>query len=288
MVSRLTLCADDFGADAACTEAILTLARRGRLNAVTTMVTGAVCGSAAGELLNTAGVEIGLHVTLSGGEATAPSTFAPSGRLPNIDRLTAAAFAGRIPRTAVAEEIERQFDRFEAMFGRSPDFVDAHQHSHVLPGIRTLFLDSISRRAPRSWVRTCEERLSAIVRRRASPWRAFRSSLLSRHLQQDAALRNLRTNHGFGGLYNLVGTQDYGELFPRWLVDPGDRHLVICHPGMPVRRETPFEGNRFREFAYLSSDRLPAALEDAGVTLGPDPSGVAWPSPSRPPCVDDR
>lgn len=267
MVCHLTLCADDFGADAGSTSAILALANRRRVNATSAMVTGPECAAAAGDLLGTYGLQIGLHVALSDGRATAPSELAPSGQLPHIDRLTAAAFAGRAPLEAIAGEIERQFDRFEVIFGRSPDFVDAHQHSHILPGIRGQFLQKVARRAPNSWVRTCEDHTSAIMRRGVSRWRAIRSSLLSYRFGEAAERRHIATNDGFGGLYNLRGDQTYAHLFPRWLLHPGKRHLIICHPATASAVKTRFGANRVQEFTYLSDTALPELLERANLGL---------------------
>jgi len=266
MASRLTLCADDFGADAACTEAILQLAGDGRINAATVMPTGVESALGASALAAMEGVEIGLHVTLSDGSATRASALAPDGRLPHVDRLMAAAFAARLPLADIEGEIERQYDHFEALFGRAPDFVDAHQHSHVLPGIRRLFLDAAARRAPGAWVRTCEERTSAIFARGVARWRAVRSALLSNGLSSAAAARGVATNQGFAGLYDLKGRGDYGAMFKRWLVDPGPRHLVICHPS-GAGRDGPYARNRVAEHAFLSGEALPRVLSEAGMTL---------------------
>jgi len=267
VTDQLVLCADDFGQSAAINEAVLELVSKGRLTAVSVMVTGPALRGAARALAREASAEIGLHVTLSGGWASRPvAGFAPDGRLPHIDRLTAAAFAGRLPVKAIAAEIEWQFDIFETVFGHAPAFVDAHQHSHMLPGIRSRFLDAAARRAPRAWVRTCEERFDAI-RCRAGRWLALRSSILSRGMRAAAARRELACNDSFSGIYDFGSGADYGALFPRFLKAGRGNHLVICHParrGDPGDRIGPA---RVREHEFLSTTSLDMLAAAAGMRL---------------------
>ena len=247
-----TLCADDFGASASICDAILSLGHSGRINATSVMVTGSEVDAAAPDLAALPAVAAGLHVTLTDGQATRPSDFAPGGILPHVDRLTVAALARRLPLDEIAAEVERQFDRFEALFGAAPAFVDGHQHSHVLPGIRGVVLGIAARRAPRAWVRTCEDKMEAIMRRGVSRWRATRSALLSAGMTAAAAHRGLTCNAGFAGLYDLGGSADYAALFPRWLEAPGPHHLVICHPDRNGTSGRGMAANRAREYRYLA------------------------------------
>ena len=153
-------------------------------------------GGGAAALARLGHVSVGLHVTLSGEPTPVRSALAPDGKLPHVDALTARAFAGRLPLDAISAEIERQCDRFEDLMGRTPAFIDGHQHVHVLPGIRGRFLRIARRRAPGAWIRTCEERLSAIRRRGIFRWTAARSSLLSRGLSVQAGKARARRQPG--------------------------------------------------------------------------------------------
>jgi predicted glycoside hydrolase/deacetylase ChbG (UPF0249 family) len=262
---RLILCADDFGESEATTEAILALAGKRRINAATVMVGGAEAAAGAPLLARIADVATGLHLTLSGGDALARSALAPEGRLPHVDRLTAAAFAGRLPLAAIAAEIDRQYDRFELLFDRAPDFVDAHQHSHMLPGIRRIFLDTAARRAPDAWVRTCEDRLQAIVRRGVYPWLAARSSLLSSGLARQAAAKGLQTNTSFAGLYNFRRKADYPAMFRRWLTSSASLHLLICHPAA-AHAAGPVAASRARELDFLAAAPIDMLVGAAGLS----------------------
>ncbi len=103
-MSVLIVNADDYGYHPAYDAGILEAARGGALDAVSAMVTRP--GLHADPLLAT-GVEVGLHLELDpGGEGNAEV------------------------------ELGRQFDRFEAAFGRPPAYVDGHHHCHLGAGVR--------------------------------------------------------------------------------------------------------------------------------------------------------
>jgi predicted glycoside hydrolase/deacetylase ChbG (UPF0249 family) len=273
MAKPLTLCADDFGLSDAITQAILELADRRRINATTLMVDGAEATAGAAALARFDNVSVGLHVTLSGERTPMRSALAPGGKLPHVDALTARAFTGRLPLDAISAEIERQCDRFEDLVGRAPAFIDGHQHVHVLPGIRRRFLRIARRRAPAAWIRTCEERLSTIWRRRVFRWTAARSSLLSRGLAVQAGKAGLGTNQGFAGLYDFHAGRDYGRLFGRWLTEPGRAHLVICHPARFDPADALGEA-RAREFDFLRDGGLDDLLASSGLCMAGTEAGA--------------
>lgn len=271
MAARLIVCADDFGRSANIDGAILSLARNAKVTAVSVMVGEPNIARSAPALSELAGeVDIGLHLTLSDGMTLgAYADFARDRRLPTIDRLTAKAMLGRLPFAAIATEIALQFERFHCLFGAEPQFVDAHQHAHVLPGIRRAVLDATAHLSRNAWVRSCEDRVAAIVGRGSAPVRALRSSLLSAGLRTAASRRGLATNDGFSGLYDLGGRQDYAALFPRFLRRPGtNNHLVICHPAILPDEGDPIGTARMREFDYLSQTSVRQLGHDAGLSLG--------------------
>jgi chitin disaccharide deacetylase len=271
MSGRLVICADDFGRSANIDQAILTLARKTRVTAVSVMVTEPNIHASADALAELVPeIDIGLHLTLTDGTAVGRySSFASDGRLPTIDRLTASAFLGQVPADAIAIEVNRQFDCFFALFGFEPHFVDAHQHAHLLPGIRRIVLDAVANECPRAWVRSCEDSLGAILVRRCASVRALRSSGLSAGLRAAAQRRGLFANDGFAGLYNLSGERAYARLFPRFLRCPGAaNHLVICHPSVAPDEKDPIAPARVREFGYLSQTPVARLAADAGLELG--------------------
>ena len=228
---QLVLCSDDFGYSRGISETIASLAGDGRLNAISCM---AACPGWEDDSALLAGlpggVQLGLHLVLTGERplVAMPSVTDGDGRMPGINRLARLARKGQLPLSLLALEIGAQFERFEAAVGRPPDFVDGHQHAHLLPGIRQVALVETHVRAPGAWLRDCTDHPSAIA---ARPYRgkAMRSAMHSAGLRRDAEALALRCNAGFAGHYGFSG--DYARLFPKFLRQPGERHLVMCHPG---------------------------------------------------------
>ncbi|WP_375393929.1 ChbG/HpnK family deacetylase [uncultured Sphingomonas sp.] len=253
---RLILCADDFAFSTDTSHVIAELAADRRLTATGCMAVLPNWTSDA-RLLDTAPdtLEVGLHLVLTlEAPATAAPTLAPTGILPTVDHLQRAAARGTLPLAEIAAEIAAQFDRFESARGRAPAFVDGHQHAHALKGVREIVLDAIARRAPRAWVRTCADTPAALL---ARPFRgkALASAVHSLGLRRAAAARGIACNDGFAGHYDFA--RDYDTIFPAFLHRPGERHLVMCHPGTGARAGDAIAAARVREATALR--RLPIA-----------------------------
>jgi chitin disaccharide deacetylase len=249
-MARLTLCADDFALTRPISETIAALARTGKLNA-TSCMTACPGWPADSALLRDvpATFQVGLHLTLTDEPPlTAMPRYAPDGHMPAIDPLGRVALLGRLPLDEIAGEIAAQFQAFEDAMGRAPDFVDGHQHSHVLRGIRALVLAETRRRAPDAWLRDPADEFRAMA---ARPWRlkAIGSAAHARGFARDAARAGLRTNSGFAGHYDFAS--DYAGVFPSFLRKPGDDHLVMCHPGAGLRPGDSIAEARLIEAAAL-------------------------------------
>ncbi len=260
MPQRLTICADDFALSPAISEAIADLAMSGPINAISCMA--ALPGWPRDSLLLgalPANIEIGLHLVLTDEvPLTRMRHIAPGGYLPGIDSLTRRAALRQLDLTEIKQEITAQFDRFIACHGRSPAFVDGHQHAHLLPGIRQIMLSETARRAPGAWVRNCTDRLDAMLTR---PWsgKAIGSAWHSRGLAAAAARHGVACNDSFAGHYDFRA--GYAELFPQFLRRPGAFHLVMCHPGAGDLAGDTIAAARRREAAALRILGTFAAVE---------------------------
>lgn len=244
-------------------ETIVELAHAGKLNAISCM---AVMPGWANDSALLAGlpahVEIGLHLTLTGERPlTSMPRLAPDGVLPAINPLGRQAAKGYLPLGEVAAEVAAQFDAFIGALGRPPAFVDGHQHSHALPGIRDIVLDQTARRAPGAWVRDCHDGLWAMWRR---PFlgKAIASAWHCRGLRRDAAARGIATNDSFAGHYDFA--TDYRAMFPRFLRSPAGTHLVMCHPGAGERPGDAIAAARPREAEALRN----LSIADIAATEG--------------------
>ena len=262
-MADLILCADDFALSPGTSAAIAELAAAGQINAVSCMAAAADWAQDARLLLPlSTPVAVGLHLVLT---ADAALVTAEDCVLPDpvsIDRLTWQAVTGRLPGDAIERTVERQFAAFAAAMGRPPAFVDGHQHSHVLPGIRQIVMRATARHAPQAWLRNCADRPAAMLRRRYRA-RAFASAAWSAGFREAAERYGLDTNDSFAGHYDFSG--DFAALFQTFLRRPGRRHLVMCHPGADDRAGDTIGQARQREFAALRSLSVSALTTQAGL-----------------------
>jgi chitin disaccharide deacetylase len=261
-MKRLVLCADDYALSPGVSRAIRELAGARRLNATSVMTCGPALAAEAARLKAVAwpGFQVGLHVTLTGG--LKPLTAPRLTRFFSLAGLMLACFSRRVDRAALEAEIEAQFTAFLGAFGRPPDFVDGHQHVHLLPVVRDIVLSAAARHAPGAWLRQCRGAGRGLKGRIISA--------LSAGLVADAARAGFATNPAFSGAYEFSGAVDFAEIFPGFLADRPDGALVMVHPGhvdADLRRVDPVHEPREAEFAYLAGERLPAALAAAGFSL---------------------
>jgi chitin disaccharide deacetylase len=200
--ARVVLCADDFGLSEGVSRAILELAERGRISAASAMTNCPAFAGAAPRLKAFDGrVGIGLHLNLTAGAPLGPMPgFAPKGVFPPNGAVVAGALTARLPRREIAAEVERQLDAFEAAFGRGPDFVDGHQHVHVLPGLRWVLLEVLERRRLHAlWLRDPRDDLGAILGRRIAAGKALVVEALALGFRKHANRAGFDTNEGFSG-----------------------------------------------------------------------------------------
>lgn len=267
------LCADDFGLTAGVDAAILDLAARDRLSAVSALVT-APAWRADAEHLRILGprVEVGLHLAFTefpplGGA----SSLAPAGRARSQAGLMAAALAGALDPADVAREIERQIEAFSGAVGRPPDFVDGHQHVHQFPRIAPAVVAALAARAGwNPWLRVCADSLGSIRRRGQGVLDALTASMAGRALRRLARTRGVAVNDGISGFYNVRAAPSYARIFPDFLRAMGPRHLVVCHPGRcadDAERARPWMACREHEYAFLASAEFPALCARAGVRV---------------------
>ncbi|MBK9083359.1 MAG: ChbG/HpnK family deacetylase [Rhizobiales bacterium] len=266
---RFALCADDYALSPAVSRGIREAIAAGAVTATGAMTNRPSWPQAARELSGLEGrAEIGLHLNLTLGAPLAPMPrLAPHGALPTIREVIAAARAGRLPEAELRAEIDRQLDAFAAAAGAPPAFVDGHQHVHALPGVRAHLFDALAARGWRPWLRDCGDRPGRILRRRVSAAKALALALLSRGFRAGAERRGFLVNDGFSGFSGFDPGADYPAQFARYLVAPGRRHLVMCHPGHvddELAAVDPVTTSRERELAFFLSPAFAEVCARAG------------------------
>jgi chitin disaccharide deacetylase len=272
---RIWLCADDYGIAPGVNAAIRELVERGRLNATSVMVVTPTFTRDEAQALASlnAGsprVAIGLHLTLTGPLRPLTEGYAPVADgtfLPLATTLRLAA-QQRLDMAALTAEMRAQFEAFADAFGRSPDFIDGHQHVHLFPQVRHAVLDTTVWMAPQAWVRQCGS--SQSFTRRISDPKGLLIDWLSREFRARATRHGVNTNPAFAGTYTYRADADFPRIFPRFLEGLPPGGLVMCHPGHvdeELERLDPLTTLREQEYAYFCSDAFPADLAAQGVTL---------------------
>lgn len=257
---------------------ILEALAAGRLNATGAMTNQPNWKIAARDLQALQGsgpqsVQFGVHLNLTMGKPlTTAAALAPSGAFPQLSTF----LRGKLSREAVADlahEIRAQLDAFEDALGRAPDFIDGHQHVHVLAPVRGLLLDEAQWRgyAGKVWLRDSTDRPARIIKRGVETQKALALAWFGRGFARDARAKGFDVNEGFSGFSAFDSTRDYGADFARYLAQPGPRHLVMCHPGHvddELKSLDPVTTTREQELAFLLSGRFVEAMEKAGGRLG--------------------
>jgi len=274
MTFAFALCADDFALSPAVTAGILEALQAGRLTATCAMTTQPHWAEAAQKFRDfSPDADLGLHfnLTLAGPLGKMPR-FAASGAFPAMNAIVPAAWRGALPLDEIRDEIRRQLDAFEQAHGSAPDFVDGHQHVQVLPGVAETLLAELSARglAGKCWLRDSADRPKRIFSRGKHWGKALTVAGLARGFRKKARAAGFALNDGFAGFSDFNASGDYGADFASYLLAPGAKHLVMCHPGhvdAELARLDPVTDSRESELAFLLSPRFSEVTSGAGAKL---------------------
>ena len=269
---EVVICADDYAISPAVSAGIRELAEAGRLSATGVMSSMPDWpGEAAALRPLGKRMAVGLHVTLTDQRPLGDLPgLAPDGRLPTVAALLLASVSGRLPMDEVAAEIERQLDAFEKEFGRQPDFIDGHQHVHLLPGVRGAVLGLFGRRLDPAtcWLRDCTDDPRSILRRGAALKAGF-IALMGYPLSVAARAKRIRTNRGFSGFYDPL-RQAFADVFPMFLTGASAGHLLMVHPGhvdAVLAARDSLTASREQEWRFLIGPDLPRLLDSQGLAI---------------------
>ncbi len=267
MATGFILCADDFALTEGVSRSILTLLENGKLTATGAMTNRPHWRRFASDLApHGTAADLGLHLNLTCAAPLAPMPrLAPSGEFPKLGEVARAALTSKAARTEIAAEIARQLDAFEDALGRPPDFLDGHQHVHVLPGVRKAVLSALQARYPQGsiYLRDPADSVVAIRRRGVAVGKALIIAGLARGLRVAASSLGIPVNRGFAGVAPFDPTRDFAADLARFVVAPGPIHLVMCHPGFvdaELARLDPVVATRPIEHAVLLAFVPPSGL----------------------------
>lgn len=267
--TRLIVNADDLGLHPSLDAGILRAHREGIVTSATLLVRGPGAPEAV-RRAKAQGLALGVHLALStrlacAAPAAEVPTVAPGGRL----RAGWADFArawltGHIRRVEVERELEAQLARAREL-GADVDHLDAHQHLHLLPGIRPL-VETLARREglPVRW----PDRLPRLSWRRA-PGPALKTLLLTALARAAPRPPPGVRRVSAGGVFE-AGRLDEPTLLALVEALPEGDFEVGCHPGegTPHVPEDPTWRYGWQaELEALTSPRVQARLRERGVRL---------------------
>jgi predicted glycoside hydrolase/deacetylase ChbG (UPF0249 family) len=273
-MTRLRLVADDYGISPAVNRAIRDLIARGRLNATSVMIgTPSFTKAEADALASVAAgrAAIGLHFTLTAPFRPLSSGFRPAaadGSFLSLRQMLARGLSRTLDGGAAAVEAEHQIEAFRSAFGRLPDFIDGHQHVHLLPQVADALLKVMKARTPAAWIRQCG-RTSPFLKR-GSHAKAHLLDVLSRRLRSRSAATGVPTNPGFAGAYNFGHRLNYDAVFASFLEGLPDGGVVMCHPGFvdaELLRLDHLTDMREQEYAFFAGEAFPKLLASRGFAL---------------------
>lgn len=251
-MKKIILCADDFGISTGVNDAILELLRKKRLSAVSCMSltnTWMRDGGKLKDFQDTA--SLGLHITLtylpsasSARTANHPSEFA---------RLLQ-TWGRYADKQQLYEEINMQFELFRQATGKAPDFIDGHQHIHVLPVIRDIIFQLRKKHAPLSWMRNVVDStlfFSERKRQILSIIGFYHSHLLNTH--------QIPHNKQIFGFYDYHQSNSFEKLMRHWICNANNQRspLIYCHPGVPDQELARYDNilsPRAKEYEFLLGD----------------------------------
>lgn len=262
--TQVAICADDFGMDQAIDDAIVDLGSRGRLTATSVLV-DAIDGPDAVDALEGLNLDVGLHLNFTEVLGCLRATDV----MP-LKRLIVSAQSRRLSSQWIQDNVARQLDRFESLFGRSPDYVDGHLHIHQLPQIRdALLMELASRDLPTGfWLRD--------TRAATAPYAAWSGRLKSwiighlgmEKLSRQASERGWFLNRWFYGVYNFAGEhQPFEQMILQWLKSAESGALVMTHPAKQAIAGDPIGESRVLEYEMLASDAFGDLLGELNVRL---------------------
>lgn len=227
---RIVMCGDDFGMNASIDAGVMKLAALGRLSAVSCLSQGATFAVHGPDLL-AFDVDVGLHLNLT----QALGNFQQSSFIP-LPTLISRAYSGQLDDVWLDVHLTRQFDAFEAVMGRAPDYVDGHQHVHQLPGVLPRLLRLLRHRygSQTPWLRHTAPGMQNGIPLRQSAQACLVGALGANAIKRVSDRYGWRTNRRLLGVYDRRGgARHYSRLLQRWLSNARDGDLVMCHPAMP-------------------------------------------------------
>lgn len=259
---RLILCADDFSLHPVIDQAIVSLLKLRRLNAVSCMCHHDQIFKQAKTLLTVShDAQIGMHLNLTEGYFCS----VPSKRFFSLSKMIWRSSFRLLSFADIEREVKAQLDQFTKSFGRLPDFIDGHQHVHVLPVVREALMSVQKKYCPNSWLRLPIQSHSLTKK----DW--MKSVVISRmggyQLKKQLIEQSVQHNQSFSGIYDFNQVNAYRDIFNFFIQSSHQPDLIMCHPANGLCSMDEIALCRQEEYDYFSGDDFLKDLNQAGLTL---------------------
>ncbi len=261
LMKKITLCADDYGQNESVSAGILELIQLGRLSAVSCMtgyqhwpVYAAQLKAIIPSTRDT--LDVGLHFDLT--EYIAKQGW-------SFNQFIVKCCLNQIDLAKIEAELNRQLDAFETQLGMQPEFVDGHQHIHIFPNVRRVFINMIAQRYAKKlpYIRLSSPEVFGHDAR----IKAFILRGLALGFASLARKHQLAFPTQFLGAYSLRAG-NYAHFFKSWLRQARNGSLFMCHPGhASTDAEDVIKKARLVEFNYFHSTEFLADLHNHNVQL---------------------
>ena len=277
-MKELIINADDFGLSAGANRGIIAAWRDGILTSASLMVNGDAFEEAVSLAEENPGLQVGLHLTLVQGRATAPGEGFPSltdreGNFPDDPVMAGMRyFFLKSLRKKLLAEIEGQLRKFTAT-GIPLSHIDGHLNIHMHPTVFDILLSLMPKYGIETF-RLSRERLFvdlSLARRRivGKAADAFIFGRLAARCKPELDRRRVGYTDEVKGLLNSGRMTEAYLLAALDRLDDGVTEIYFhpgCHPDEQLRRWMPDYGHE-EELAALTSVRVREKLHKLGIRL---------------------
>ena len=264
----MVLCADDFGLSSSVNKSILELSKKGRLSAVSCLMTHSSPQDQVQALLQLKDdLDIGLHFNLTEND---PSDH--SQRYSSLGGLAVKAGFGLLSKARVKQELDNQFQKFRSVFGKAPDFIDGHMHVQQLPVVSTVLVGFLKEVNFKGYVRTGQLSIgtfSSILRKLPMSVSGYLSLGLSGGaLAKSLQARGYRTNGELMGYYYSGTGARFEQAFQTYCsLRPTPKDIFFCHPGSGTDATDPINKERQQVYELLNSASFEQILNSYQISL---------------------
>ena len=222
--------ADDFGLCEKHDKIIIELVKKKKINAISVLVHGELSSKRVNEVRKMRDyLSIGLHLNLT--------MFLPKIQpLGSIETLIIKSLLGCLNTRKIKKEISSQIKEFEKIFGTLPDFIDGHEHVHILPSILEILIKRVleEKFSKKFWIRSPATETMADLYRELSNagLKVLVITALGSLAKNKLNRLGILTNKNFAGFFSLKSpSRNFKQKYLHLLTLNKPDMVIMVHPG---------------------------------------------------------